>query len=176
MKFYSVTEVLKPYSDFSKISKDVLESACIRGSEVHRICALVARGIFVREIPDECKGYVLSFCSWLDVAVEEVLAVEEELRDETLGLIGHPDLIPKMKEGFVAVVDLKTPIALRKTWQGQLSTYLELAKKKYDVKKAGSLRLHPKGKMAKMIWYEDNKRDYLAVISALNAIRYFSEK
>ena len=177
MKFYSVTQVLSPYVDFSKIPAETLSFATARGSEVHRICALVAKGIFVREIPDECKGYVLSFCSWLDIAVEEVLAIEEEMRDETLGIIAHPDLVVKMKDKVITVVDLKTPIALRRTWRGQLSAYLKITREKYGAIKAGSLRLHPEGKMAKMEWYTDDYQnsDFVAFLSALNAMRYFSE-
>jgi len=171
MKFYSVTQVLSPYVDFSKIPAETLSFATARGSEVHRICALVARGIFVREIPDECKGYVLSFCSWMDIAVDEVLAVEEEMRDETLGIIGHPDLIVQMKDGAIAVIDSKTPVALQKVWKCQLAAYLSMTSKKYGTIKAGSLRLHPEGKLGKVDWYTDSKHDYTVFLSALNAYR-----
>jgi len=177
MRYYSVTQVLSPFVDFSKIPEGVLSAATARGSDVHRICAMIARGLWVKDIPEECRGYVESYRHWLDRAVDEVLAIEEELRDENYGYVAHPDLIVRMKDiRSVTVIDLKTPVALRRTWQAQLSAYLHVAARRYEAMRAGSLRLDPKGGIAKMEWYQDSKRDFAVFLSALNTFRYFDQE
>ena len=75
----SVTQALSPYSDFSRVPPATLEAACERGSTLHRAFALHATGLWVPELAVDYQGYFDSFCNWFDLAVEETLAVEEEM-------------------------------------------------------------------------------------------------
>lgn len=173
----SVTEVLKPWSDFSMIPAAVLEAAAVRGTAVHDVCATIARGLPVLSIPQNIEGYVASYQRWFDLMVDEVLLVEERLVDIEFGYHGEPDLIVKSKFGEIILVDNKTPVQLMKTWQIQCAGYWNLASKQgITPAKCGSVRLHPDGKAAKMEYYNNNLSDFNLFLQALNLYRFFNRK
>jgi hypothetical protein len=168
-----VTEVLSPYVDFSRIAPDVLEAASDRGVRVHNCCAAYAKRIYVGPVDADCNGYVESFLVWFNKYVATVLAVEFELVSP-FGYVGHADLIVRLKDGRVAVVDLKTPLAGSKTWKAQIAAYKRAATE-FSPDVAGTLQLHPEGKAPKMTWLEDEVMAFNAFLSALNAQRYFGK-
>ena len=177
--FPSVTQVLGPLADFSRVPPDVLEIACDRGIEVHEFCASYAKGLFVDEnsISPHCLGFFLSFKNWLDRYVEEVLLVERELVDTVNRYKGHPDLVVRMKGDLhLALADLKTPRVSSRLWRLQLSAYLKLAQKAdYDVLRAFSLRLNPQGKEPILTEYSGTvKQDFNVFLSALNIWRFMN--
>jgi len=173
----SVTEVLKPWSDFSHIPAAVLEAASVRGTAVHDVCATIARGLPALNIPDEIQGRVDSWKRWFDLIVDEVLLVEERLVDTSFGYHGEPDLIIKAKHGEIILVDNKTPVQLVKTWQLQCAGYWSLASKNgIEPARTGSLRLHPEGGIAKMEYYDLSLTDFNLFLQALNLYRFFNRK
>ena len=177
MIFASVTEILKPWSDFSRIPPAVLEAASVRGTAVHDICATIARALPVMSVPVECSGYVASFHRWFDLIVDEVLLVETRLVDTALGYHGEPDLIIKAKHGEIILVDNKTPLQLVKSWQLQCAGYFNLADKNgMKPDKTGSLRLDPDGGIAKMQYYDNSLLDFNLFLQALNLHRFFNRK
>jgi hypothetical protein len=173
----SVTEILKPWSDFSRIPPAILEAASIRGTAVHDVCATIAKGLPVLNIPDECAGYVESFQRWFDLVVDEVLLVETRLVDTDFGYHGEPDLIVKAKHGEIILADNKTPLQLLKAWQLQCSGYFNLADKNgYRPEKSGSLRLDKNGGIAKMTYYDNSLQDFNLFLQALTLFRFFNNK
>jgi hypothetical protein len=177
MIYSSVTEVLKPWSDFSRIPPAVLEAASARGTIVHDICANIARGIFVMNVPEEAARYVASFQRWFDFLVNEVLLVETRLVDTDFGYHGEPDLIIKAKHGEIILVDNKTPVQLVKTWRLQCAGYNNLAEKNgMKPDRTGSLRLNPDGGIAKMEYYQNSLTDFNYFLQALNLWRLFNTK
>lgn len=185
-KYPSVTTVLGLYSDFSMINPTVLETASLRGTEVHNICLMgIAKGNWVPEIPSDCAGYVLSFQNWFEQNVKEVLLVEEELIDNVHGFMGHPDLVVVLRDDSRLLADLKTPISKIKIWSAQLAAYKYLAKEGrladgttagFSVDRVGSLRLRPNGSPPIFDEYTDSALDFVAFLSALSAFRYFTGK
>jgi len=173
----SVTEILKPWSDFSRIPPTVLEAAALRGTAVHEACANIARGLLVMNMPPEVKGYVASFQRWFDFLVADVLLVEERLIDTAFGYHGEPDLIIKAKHGEIILTDNKTPVQLVKAWRLQCAGYVNLAIKN-DIKpdRTGSLRLSPDGGIARMDYYENSLTDFNYFLQALNLHRFFHTK
>lgn len=170
----SVTEVLQPWADFSRIPPAVLEAAAVRGTAVHDVCANIARGLMVINQQPETIGYVNSFRRWFDFMVSEVLLAEERLIDIELGFHGEPDLIIKSKSEGIILVDNKTPVTLQKTWKLQLSAYRHLADKNIVTPdRVGSLRLHPEGKVARMDYYDNSARDFNLFLQSLNLHNYF---
>lgn len=127
--FPSVTEVLQPWADFSRIPPAVLEAASIRGTAVHDVCATIARNLPVISVPDETAGYVASFQRWFDHVVDEVLLCEERLTDDDFGYHGEPDSLIKSKHQEIILVDFKTPATKTKTWRVQLAAYKNLVEK-----------------------------------------------
>jgi len=183
MKLPSVTTILGLYSDFSMIHPKVLQTASLRGTEVHSICAALAQDIWVPSIPSDCAGFVLSFQGWFENNVKRVLLVEEELIDEVYGFLGHPDFIVVMIDGALTLVDLKTPAAKNKLWSLQLACYRHLAKEgrkadgtkaNFSVDRVGSLRLKSNGSPPIFDEYTNSAMDFSAFLAALSAWRYIN--
>lgn len=180
MRLPSVTEVLSVYQDFSAVSSERLQVAANRGTEVHRICAAIAKGLWwASEIPEGQRGYIQSFERWFDVAVDQVIFVEERLDCTCYGYYGHPDLIAVLRGDLGAtVIDLKTPITEGAVWRGQVAAYRHLAECSglgLPIERQVSLMLSPKGKSAKFKEYTANKEDLAAFLAALTAYRYFKK-
>ncbi|UJX41733.1 PD-(D/E)XK nuclease family protein [Desulfovibrio sp. JY] len=138
----SVTRILSPWADFSRVPDDVLAHAAERGTLVHRACACRLTGVWSPPVSPEVAGYVLSFEQWAPI-VTDVILCEEELVDEAAGYQGHPDLICRLQgDNFLSVIDFKTPLARAKAWRPQLAAYQALARKRgLDVRRLMSVRL-----------------------------------
>lgn len=176
-QYVSVTQVLAKYQDFSRVSEDRLALACERGTAVHNFCAAHAQGLWIPK-PREYAGYCESFQRWFDAYVDEVLLVEERLIDETLGFLGHPDLVARLKhDKHPTVIDYKTPVALNPIWAAQVAAYKHLTKIRLPElrwpDRCASLRLDPDGRLAKFKDYADSARDLQAFLNALTAHKYF---
>ena len=169
----SVTEILNRYTDFSMISAETVTAAADRGTLIHGVCCTIALGVpWMHEIPEGFEGYIQSFRRWFDLHVEEVLLAEKRLTHPAYLYTGKIDLIIKMKTEGVVLVDIKTPVALKKIWRWQIAGYCELAiSNKFKIKKGGSLRLSPDGKPANMAWSKDYQADFLLFLSCLNIHR-----
>lgn len=169
----TVTEVIEPWVDFSRIPAAKLQAAQERGTAVHEVCTLYARGIWPAVAP-EYAGYFDSFRRWYDKVVDELILAEERLFSEAHGYCGQMDLIVKVKGGERWLVDLKTPIALLLAWRVQLSAYKNLDGVVVD--RSGSLRLDRDGRIPAMNWYDGTGgQDFTIFLSALNCWRYFKQ-
>lgn len=178
MKYPSVTEILGVYADFSRVPEDVLRNAALRGTAVHQACAAIAQGLWVPSLPDDAAPYVQSFKAWLPL-VDTFYAVEQEITDPTYGYVGHPDLIVRLNgEEFARVVDLKTPVTKNRLWAAQIAAYNNLATQilpgGLPIKRSGTLRLSPHGKLPKYDEYRDSAQDFHAFLCALTAYKYFN--
>lgn len=142
----SVTRILSPWADFSRVPDDVLAHAAERGTIVHRACACRLKGLWSPPLAEECAGYVQSFASWAHVVADVVLC-EDELIDDREGYQGHPDLICRLHgDDVLTVVDFKTPLAKAKAWRPQLAAYRALAQAAgHDVQRLMSVRLRKDG-------------------------------
>lgn len=177
MQSYSVTTVLSPFADFSRISPEVLRRAAERGTRVHAACAAHASGLWVRNLPEDEMGYLGSFGAWFGRYVRRMIFVEKELRNPALGFHGHPDLGVELIDGRTVVVDLKTPAVESPTWRAQLAAYRHLANQEFDgiFESTMALQLKKNGRPARAIPYKDQDSDFSAFLSALNAYRYFDK-
>ena len=167
MKKLNVTQVLKPWW-VRLVPEEFLE----KGSIVHSACLSMIQDLPVINNITQINGYIDSFEKWKSLVLEELIDVEPELRDDALGIVGHPDMIIKTKDGIVALVDLKTSEP-NMVVRAQLSAYAHLASKKYKIEKNGIVRLYPDGKTAKTHWLNLTDSDWQAFISSLNCYRYF---
>jgi hypothetical protein len=172
----SVTQVL------SVIDQDLgpegrVEAAGIRGTRTHNACFAYALNFFPR-LDIEIEGYFQSFVDWWVKMVDGlVLDPEPEVKDEKLGVIGHPDLIVKLKSEEVVLIDLKTPAAFKDIWKVQIATYRYLIKvdKGISVDRCGSLRLNPEGGLAKIDWIDNPDFWFSIFLQALNLHRIFGK-
>jgi hypothetical protein len=171
----SVTRIIDPWVDLSKIPPDTLQAAADRGTAVHDLCLnFYAKGFFTFA-PKPLEGYYHSFIAWFDLMVKEVVLVEQRLTDSDLMYSGQIDLLARSKDkGDLILVDLKTPLTKSKSWRLQLAAYSRLCEvNSYVPDRIGSLQLSPDGKMAKMEWYKESAMDLNYFVQALGLYRFF---
>lgn len=174
-KWPSVTTVLSVFSDFSKIDPRVLEAAAQRGTEVHRICSAIASGLHVPAIPEDIRGYVQSFQSWFD-RVEDVLLVEQRLRDPVFMYHGKPDLVVRLRgDQAPRLIDLKTPLSRGRLWSAQIAAYERLftVATGQECPHSGTLRLRRDGRPPIFDECRHGPSDLQAFLCALGAYRHF---
>ena len=172
----TVTEIINPWVDFSKISPNTLQAAADRGTAVHEACAMHVQGIWSFVNPPEIVGYVDSFRRWYDKMVVEAILVEERMFDKASGYCGQLDLVVKIYGGEIWLVDIKTPAVLSKSWRVQIASYKNLCEiSGIKVDRCGSLRLRKDGKIPSMDWYEGSTlQDFNIFLAALNCYRFFN--
>ena len=172
----SVTQALSPFSDFSRVPPAVLEAACERGATLHRAFALHASGLWLPGLAAEYQGYFDSFVNWYDLAIEETLAIEDELVCEKYGFCGHPDFIGVIRgDKAPSLIDWKTGQAKLKSHRLQIAAYHHLAKEKYMVKRV--LLVHPKadGGKASVVGHTGTlAHDFAVFLNCLSAYKYFN--
>ncbi len=96
----TVTEVIEPWVDFSRIPAAKLQAAQERGTAVHEVCTLYARGIWPAVAP-EYAGYFDSFRRWYDKVVDELILAEERLFSEAHGYCGYSFPLTKTWTGLL---------------------------------------------------------------------------
>jgi len=173
-KWPSVTQVLSVYSDFSKIDPRTLEAAAARGTEVHKVCAAIAKGLFP-VVPEAIQGYVVSFRRWFE-NVEEVLLVEKRLEDLTFMYHGTPDVVLRLRgDSAPRLIDLKTPATLGKLWAAQVAAYERLfyVHTGLNSQHSGTLRLRPDGRPPIFDESRHKESDFSGFLCALGAYRHF---
>jgi len=175
MTYPSVTQVLGPWQDFSRVCPDKLAAACERGSVLHRAFASHALGLWKPELPPEYQGYFNSFARWFDNTVEETLTVEGQLFCKKYRFCGHPDWIGIIKgDKSPTLIDWKTGQVQMKGHRLQIAAYHHLAQEAYGVKRV--LLVHPKpdGKVAKVPEHSGTlAHDFSLFLNALAVFKYF---
>lgn len=177
-EYVRVTQVLSPYSDFSKVPPEVLKVACERGSLTHDFCELYALDSLIEPVPEICKGYFESFKNWFDQNICEVINTEERLYHETLYFTGQYDLLCRFKSDpdSIVLVDYKTPQMASKSWQMQSGAYLILLDEVRQIKvdRRLTVQLKKDGSHAAIIEYTNHMRDSLLFLNALEIYRFFN--
>jgi hypothetical protein len=142
-----VTSPLSVYYPRDIVSGSVLANAADRGTRVHAACAAIAQQLWTLGIEDDARGYVESFHEWFVSSVVEAVAVEKEFKDCNLGLVGHPDLICRIRgDNVLTLVDYKTAVTSLPIWQGQLAAYCHLARiNGFEIGRCASLQLKKDG-------------------------------
>ena len=64
-RYTRVTDILKPYRDFSNIPEHILQHAADRGTRVHLYCELYASKMLFEEIDQDCEPYLQAFKRFL---------------------------------------------------------------------------------------------------------------
>ena len=178
-RLVSVTQVLKPWSNFAFVKPEVLEAACSRGDLFHSLMFRHAMGLMIfPEEPEPIQGYFDSGRRWFDRHVLQVHAAEVELIDKLLGVIGHPDLICTMKgDQGRSLADYKTGVVALPTHRPQLGGYYGLANKAgHDIKRVGCIHPRKDGKVALVREFTKTMNfDYSIFICALNVYKFLTK-
>jgi hypothetical protein len=171
---FSVTEVLKPYSDYSHIPPGVLEAAATRGTALHAAYASYALGLWIPEFADNYRPWFDSFCRWFDIAVLETVAVEPALSCKKYGFQGHPDWIGRIKgDKCLVLADWKNPVLAQKAWRLQVAAYHHLAKEEYGAERVLIVQPHPKGKRARVTEHTGSlATDFAVFLNGLTILNF----
>jgi hypothetical protein len=157
----SVTQILKPLTDFSGVPAEVLERAKNWGTAVHKMIELDLSERLNTRTLDAALDPVYS--SWLECKPEVLHLMGGEIQSEVtlfnkaLGYAGTADLV-----GKDAVLDIKTGLLDLKYVGPQTAAYATAL----GVKRRYCLHL-PLGKPAKIVRLTD-QRDWSIFVSCLN--------
>lgn len=176
MRYPSVTQIISPYKDFSRVPEHRLAVATERGSDFHVLAAAVLMGTWIPEVPPHVEGYVQSFSRWAEEYVVEVIWVEKTLIHPVLRYKGTPDALIRIQgDSGLTLPDWKTPVTFDKAWIVQTAAYRELVVKNgWPVDRIGTLQPRPDGKVAKFTGFTKSLNLGLSVfISALNCWHFF---
>jgi len=177
-------------SEMRKIPIDNLVTASLRGTKIHAYCTAHIKGLFLPDIEPEYQPYLDAFISWADENVKQALHCCTRLYDDVKRFTGEFDMIAKLKNGNVALIDLKTSASSSKAWAIQLAAYDHLCKlngfeydeifvlhlkKKYKKKEEGSK--NPPLEVDTMCLMQENVNESWDIFaSALNCYDYFHRK
>jgi hypothetical protein len=149
-----VSQILSPYSGYSKVPKNILENACTRGTAVHQACSDYLFGKPITLNP-EWKPYLLSFLDWAD-NFEEIHSTETSLQDHEWKYRGTYDYVAKVN-GFpgYTLLDIKTAYAAKDIWGAQLAAYRRMLNLTgVEISQVCVLHLDRNGRRPKLISYD----------------------
>jgi hypothetical protein len=120
-----VTEILRPFTSYDQVPKDILERAAARGTSVHALCAGIAKGNWIPDgvIAEELLGYVQSFRKWQAAQVKEFVIIEKRYTDINNEFTGQLDFVVRCTDDKWYLVDLKTSSTHQKTYPIQMAAY-----------------------------------------------------
>ena len=175
-----VTEVMNRYTDFSHIDPVVLARAADRGTRVHGFCSLIAKGVPLPFVDDDCAGYVESFERWFSNRVETVLENEKRFYCDKWMITGAVDLVVILKgESTPTIIDIKSPATESKSWALQTAAYQYLYNKYMGKAGCGpadrrlALMVRKNGSSAKIVEY-NNPMHLEIYLGILRAEMFFS--
>jgi len=144
----SVTEILAPLNDLSRVPADVLDTARARGKAVHAAVEQLELGrIDWATLSDEVAGYLTGWVAFKNDTGWVSDAVEQPLYCTAPRYAGTPDLIGQLG-GVRTVLDLKATWMLHPAVGPQTAAYLNGHNKRHPRSKAVrryALQLRPDG-------------------------------
>ncbi len=178
MDYPRVTEILRAYSSFEHVPKDILERAAARGTTVHAICAGIAKGAWIPDgmIEPDYLGYVKSFKLWSEAQVSKFIIIEKRYCDDDLKFSGQLDFVVLGTDDQLYLVDLKTSARPQKTYPVQMAAYNHLLKnQKVNVKGAMLVYLNKSGEFPEIHLMEDMQEETQVFLSALECWHFFNK-
>lgn len=178
MDYPRVTEVLRAFTSYDQVPKDILERAAARGTSVHALCAAIAKGDWIPDtmIDKELRGYVNSFKQWAEAQVDKFVIIEKRLHDNLLQYSGQLDFVILGKDNELYLVDLKTSARPQKTYPVQMAAYDYLLRNnEVKVKTAMLVYLNKDGDFPEIHTLESMDREFQVFHSALDCYHYFNK-
>lgn len=171
----SVTEVLAPLIDYSRVPQDVLEAARVFGSHVHKACDLFNRDeLDFDSLDPALVPYVSAWKQFLEDTGAVVIASETPVFHDQLGYAGTPDVVLAWGNRIV-IPDLKSTAVVPPTVGPQTAAYAKAYQRMHGGREPerrciqlnadGTYRVHAKREAS----------DWSYFLSALNCYR-FKEK
>lgn len=121
----SVTQIIKNMGlgvDYSAVPPDVLRRAAARGSEVHRLTALMDRGEFDAntEFDPALEPYLDAWAKYRASAEWEFILIEEPLASEADATAGTVDRFG-LRQGRPSILDIKCALSYHRSYELQVN-------------------------------------------------------
>jgi len=171
-----VTEILRPFTSFDQVPKDILERASARGTSVHALCAGIAKGNWIPDgmIGEDLLGYVNSFRKWQEAQVKEFTIIEKRYTDWEKRYTGQLDFVVKCTDDKYYLVDLKTSSRPQKTYPVQMAAYEALlAQNGIQIEGAMLVYLNKDGEFPDIDLIGDMKEEFDVFLCAVKCYEYF---
>lgn len=108
----SVTQILNSVGVISPFSKN--EEAALRGTYIHKACALAVQGQLDPDSVDErIAGYIESFIRFLEATPMRFVNSEQRLASSIYGYAGTYDLLLRSPAGIYYLIDIKSGVAAK---------------------------------------------------------------
>ena len=122
----SVTQILKPLSDFSRIPPDVLERKRQIGTATHKAIELhLTGGVELESIDPAVLPYFNAFLRFEEENQFRMEQCETRVHHHLYRYAGTLDLIGPVKSGPLALIDLKTAAEFSPAWGPQTAAYYQ---------------------------------------------------
>ncbi|MHB0965551.1 MAG: hypothetical protein ACYC36_03765 [Bellilinea sp.] len=123
----SVTQILKPLTDFSRISPAILEHARQQGVAIHKMVELELAGdLDISSLPEWMLPYYTAWGKFVAETGFECVASEQQVYHNKLGYAGTVDLVGAMRgAGGLALLDIKRSLSAGAVIGLQLSGYAQ---------------------------------------------------
>lgn len=119
----SVTQILGPLEDFSRVPRDVLEAACEFGKHVHEACDLFNRGeLDWLNLDPSLVPYVEGWRQFMHETGAVVISSEFQVAHGVLGYAGSPDVLIQMRDAMW-IPDIKSTAIVPSTVGAQTAAY-----------------------------------------------------
>ncbi len=174
-----VTEVLRAYTSYEHVPREILDKAAARGSSTHALCAAIAKGGWIPDsmVPEELQGYVTSFKEWSLAQVREFIIVEKRYTDTVADYSGQVDFVVRGNDGELYLVDLKTSAKPQRTYPVQMAAYDRLLQR-HDIHVKGAMLVYLDkfGQFPDIDYLEGMIKEYHIFLAALDCWHYFNKK
>ena len=178
MEYPRVTDILKCYTKYDQVPKEILEKASARGTAVHALCAGIAKGAWIPEsmIQPEHLGYVNSFKKWSEAQISQYLIVEKRYYDDNLIYSGQVDFVATGKDSKLYLIDIKTSSKPQKTYPLQMAAYEYLLRgNNLKIEAAMLVYLNKNGDFPDIHIMHDMIEEWNVFYSALTCYHYFNK-
>ncbi|MEX2282255.1 MAG: hypothetical protein WEE89_07210, partial [Gemmatimonadota bacterium] len=167
----SVTEVLSPLEDFSRIPHDVLEAARVFGQHVHVAMALLVRDeLDWAALDPSLVPYIVGGKRFLEESGITVVASEQRVCSKKLQVAGTFDLFGVWRDAE-CLIDFKATAAIPKSVGPQSAGYDLLRRETFGGKKAKRYCVQLRDNDYRFVPLTD-PRDYAIFISCLNVFKW----
>lgn len=141
----SVTQILQPLVDFSRVPADVLKAASAFGTAVHKACELDDLGDLEEALLDPALApYLAGWRKFRREHASEWDLIEQPLFNPSLRYAGTPDRIGRV-DGVLAVVDIKSSSTLLPAVGPQTAAYARAYSHSGAALQRFGVRLFPNG-------------------------------
>lgn len=174
-----VTEILKYFTSYDKVDRNVLANAAVRGTCVHALCAGIAKGNWIPDsmINAEYLPYVNSFRKWNEAQVLEYQIIEKRFTHESLQYSGQMDFVIIGRDGERYLVDIKTSSSPQKTYPLQMGAY-ELLLNHHNIEINGAMIVYLSkfGEFPEIDFLDNLTEQRHVFLSALDCYKYLHKR